>query len=148
MWLLGLLTLPSMERGVMSESGAGERVFPGDWTLEPPLRARCQAGEVPAVVLGDLTLVRPLGWRGIPVVAVSTTNDDVVFRSRYVDGRCVVPGFLPPDEAATVSTLRALGAELQSLCGGRRIPLIYGSDAQLEMLYRHRAGWSGGFCSC
>jgi D-aspartate ligase len=108
------------------------------WRLSPRLGQRCQQGQVPAVVLGDLTLVRPVGWAGIPVVAVSPQEDDVAFRSRYVDGWCVVPGYLPPHDRATVRRLDQLGAALQLLADGVRIPLIYGSDAQLELLYRHR----------
>ena len=109
------------------------------WRLSPRLGQRCQQGLVPAVVLGDLTLVWPVGWAGIPVVAVSPQIDDVAFRSRYVDGWCVVPGYLPPQDVMTVRLLDRLGAALQRLTGGARIPLIYGSDAQLELLYRHRA---------
>src|SRR6188474_2813924 len=69
-----------------------EGVAPGDtpgaeaWRLKASLTQRCAEGQVPAVVLGDLTLVRPVGWAGIPVVAVSPQPDDVAFRSRYVDG--------------------------------------------------------------
>jgi D-aspartate ligase len=117
-----------------------EGTTPGEaWRLHSRLGRRCQHGEVPAVVMGDLTLVRPVGWAGIPVVAVSPQADDVAFQSRYVDGWCVVPGYLPPHDAATVRVLDQLGAALQDLAGGARIPLIYGSDAQLELLYRHRA---------
>jgi len=122
-----------------------EGVAPSDtpgaeaWRLKASLAQRCAEGQVPAVVLGDLTLVRPVGWAGIPVVAVSPQPDDVAFRSRYVDGWCVVPGYLPPHDEATVRLLEQLGAALQDLTGGTRIPLIYGSDAQLELLYHHRA---------
>lgn len=127
----------------MAEGTSPERAHtPGPsrdvWQLRPRLVERCRDGRVPAVVLGDLTLVRPLGWAGVPVVAVSPQAGDVVFRSRYVDGSCVVPGYLPPQDEPTVEILERLGAGLQALAGGDRIPLIYGSDAQLEMLYRHR----------
>lgn len=107
------------------------------WQLGDKLRAARLGRLPPAVVLGDLTLVRPLGWEHVPVVAVSTDAADVTFRSRYVDGHCVVPGYRPAQENATVAILRALGAELSDRCGSRA-PLYYGGDDQLEMLYRHR----------
>jgi D-aspartate ligase len=128
--------------GALTGSGSGGRVV--GWRLPRKLGELCRRGVTPAVVLGDLTLVRPLGWAGIPVVAVSTEADEVSFTSRYVSGRCIVPGFLPPHDARTLSVLLGLGAELRALTG-RRIPLIYGNDAQLEMLYRHREALSGSY---
>ncbi|HEY0707243.1 MAG TPA: hypothetical protein VGG33_10610, partial [Polyangia bacterium] len=108
------------------------------WQLDDWLDEACRDGQVPALVLGDLTLVRPLGWAAIPVVAVSTAADDVTFLSRYVGGRCVVPGYLPPQDGRTTDVLCALGKKLAALCG-RRVPLVYGSDDQLELIYRQRA---------
>jgi predicted ATP-grasp superfamily ATP-dependent carboligase len=122
---------------MVEASGAGGLDEENAWQLRPRLLQRCHEGQIPAVVLGDLTLVRPLGWQGVPVVAVSLDAGDVSFRSRYVDGVCVVPGYLPPHDRQTVQILESLGTTLQLLARGARIPLIYGSDAQLEMLYRH-----------
>jgi predicted ATP-grasp superfamily ATP-dependent carboligase len=75
---------------------------------------------------------------------VSGKADDVVFRSRYVGGRCLVPGFLGANQPITVRILCALGALLGKTCG-RRVPLFYGSDDQLEMLYEHRARFEEHF---
>jgi D-aspartate ligase len=128
--------------GALTGSGSGGRVT--GWQLPRRFAELCRGGVTPAVVLGDLTLVRPLGWAGVPVVAVSTEADEVSFTSRYVAGRCIVPGYLPPHEERTLSVLLALGAELQAMAG-RRIPLIYGNDAQLEMLYRHREALANSY---
>jgi D-aspartate ligase len=92
---------------------------------------------VPALVAGDLTLVRPLGWHKIPVVLVTTDGADPSLRSRYVKGHCLVPGFLPPDDGPALEVLAAAGERLRSALG-RCVPLIYGQDSQLEFLYRHR----------
>jgi D-aspartate ligase len=108
------------------------------WALGERLVAQCRRGQTPAVVMGDLTLVRPLGWRDIPVIAVSTQAGDVTFRSRYVGGHCWVPGFLRGDQAKTVEILCALGETLEAI-GGKRLPLLYGGDDQLELIYRHQA---------
>jgi D-aspartate ligase len=83
-------------------------------------------------------LVRPLGWNHLPVVAVSTHSDDVVFRSRYVGGRCLVPGYLGANQGIAVRILCSLGGVLERHCG-EKVPLFYGSDDQLEMLYQNRS---------
>jgi predicted ATP-grasp superfamily ATP-dependent carboligase len=105
--------------------------------LEPALARAAQLGCPPAVVAGDLTLVRPLGWYGIPVVAVTADPDDLTLRSRYVEGHCLVPGFTQQHELGTVRALCDLGRRLFQAVG-RRVPLLYGQDSQLELLYRHR----------
>ena len=110
-------------------------------TLERALEG-APARTRPAVVLGDmaeaLSLIRPLGENGVPVVAVSTADDDLAFRSRYVAGRLVVPGYLPPYEQTSVDALLGLGSAVSAMARGRP-PLVYGTNAQLGMLYRHRA---------
>jgi predicted ATP-grasp superfamily ATP-dependent carboligase len=94
-------------------------------------------GRPPAVIAGDLTLVRPLGWHGIPVIAAITDPDDPVLRSRYVQGHCLLPGFVPPHDRAALAALTALGDQLVAALG-RPVPLFYGQDGQLELLYHHR----------
>lgn len=94
-------------------------------------------GRRPAVVLGDLTLVRPLAWAGIPVVSVLTEKDDVTARSRYVRETCVVPGYTEAARAETANALMALGQRLADETGGK-IPLFYGSDGHLALLFRYR----------
>jgi D-aspartate ligase len=87
--------------------------------------------------MGDVTLVRPLGWAGVPVVAVTTDPDDVVRRCRYVVETYLVPGYGAEARARTVESLCALGDRLVATHG--RIPLFYGQDPQLEVLYQSRA---------
>ena len=106
--------------------------------LAETLAAAARTGRTPAVVAGDLTLVRPLGWHGIPIVAVVADPRDVTLRSRYVSGSCLVPGFLPHHQEASLRVLVELGQRLLRTLS-RRVPLIYGTDGQLELLYRHRA---------
>jgi D-aspartate ligase len=106
--------------------------------IEGALDRAARSGRPPAVVAGDLTLVRPLGWGGIPVIAATTSAGDPVLRSRYVQGHCVLPGYQPAQQAATVATLAELGQQLHAALG-RPVPLFYGQDSQLELLYRYRA---------
>lgn len=97
--------------------------------------SRVPSQGVPAVVAGDLTLVRPHGMAGIGTVLVTRDPDDVALRSRYVKGSVIVPGFGARDEEETVRLLLTAGAELHRRFG-RKVPFAYGSDEQLEMLYR------------
>jgi predicted ATP-grasp superfamily ATP-dependent carboligase len=100
-------------------------------------RAKGQ-GRPLAVVAGDLPLVRPLGWAGIPIAVVTTDASAPVLRSRYVDGHCLVQGYLPHQEADTVDAWLRMGERITKTLG-QRAPLFYGRDGQLELLYRHRA---------
>lgn len=118
--------------GAISLSGLSRARYLGDY-LAPPGAAR-----VPAVVLGDLTLIRPHGMVGIPVVAVVEDPADVALSSRYVRGSALVPGFGGEDTAASVAVLREVGARLRDAFE-TRIPLVYGSDKHVEMLLRHGA---------
>ena len=95
------------------------------------------ATTLPAVLMGDLTLARPLGMAGIPVIAVVTAPDDVTIRSRFVQDHVVVAGFNQDSQADTVATLCALAKRL-----GHRVPLLYGADSHIDMLYRHRQALS------
>lgn len=105
--------------------------------LDDAMDLAAKSGRLPALVAGDLTLVRPLGWHRIPVVLVTNDSTDPTLRSRYVQGHCLVPGFLPPDDEPAVDALVAAGERLRAALG-RRVLLIYGQDSQLELLYRHR----------
>jgi predicted ATP-grasp superfamily ATP-dependent carboligase len=100
-----------------------------DWFV----RSGARSTRTPAVSLGDLTLVRPLAMSGIDVVAVTTDPRDVVLRSRHVRAGQVVAGYSADRHLRTLNGLRELGSRL-----GGRAPLIYGTDAQLEFIYRHR----------
>ena len=88
----------------------------------------------PAVLLGDLTLARPLGVAGIPVIVATSNPKDVTLRSRFVSDHILVRGFSKEQQADTVGALTTLGRRL-----GRRVPLVYGADTHIDMLYRHRA---------
>ena len=65
----------------------------------------------------------------------SPNPNDEVFASRYCIGRCVPPSFERADSA--VDALVALGDRLSDVYG-RRVPLMYGSDDALELIYAHR----------
>ena len=85
------------------------------------------------MVIGDLTLVRPHGLAGIPVILVTRDRDDISQRSRYVRGAC----HLPAERGLAAEALLELGDRLfQEL--GRRVPLVYGSDRDLDIIYRYR----------
>lgn len=98
----------------------------------------------PALVLGDLTLIRPLGEGGIPVIAATTDPVDIVLRSRHVSSACVLPGFDDVHQDESAARLLDLGARLHGALG-RKIPLFYGTDAQLDLLYRYRRELSAHF---
>jgi D-aspartate ligase len=99
---------------------------------------RESAGPLPAVVLGDLSLVRPLVWSGVPVVVGSDDRQDPCLRSRHVREHFIVPGYGEETRERSAAILREVG---QRLCEtwGQRLPLFYGSDGQLALLYDHRA---------
>jgi predicted ATP-grasp superfamily ATP-dependent carboligase len=92
----------------------------------------------PVVLLGDLTLARPHGMVGIPVIAVTSDREDETLRSRYVRGGCLVPGFHPEVASGAASVILGLGARLHLLLG-RKVPLVCGTDSQLELIYRFRS---------
>lgn len=91
----------------------------------------------PAVVIGDLTLIRPHGMAGIPVIVATRDPGDVALRSRYVRGARV----LPAEPRLAVDALLDLGDRLYRALG-RRVPLVYGTDRELDLLYRHREALS------
>ena len=90
---------------------------------------------VPVLLLGGVNLVRSLGLAGIPAVVASTNPDDPVFASRYCAGRCVLPLLDKPE--AAVDAIIGIGERLSTI-HGRRIPLIYGSDDFLQVIYAQR----------
>src|SRR4029453_18518458 len=96
---------------------------------------------VPAVVLGDLSLVRPLNWAGIPVVMGTDDTSDPGLWSRHVKSSFVLPGYSVDKRRQSAALLEELGERLVRR-HGQRIPLIYGQDAQLAMMYEARAALS------
>ncbi len=96
---------------------------------------RLDAHRIPVVLLGGINLVRTLGLAGIQAVVASPHRDDPVFASRHCFGRYVLPAFEQGD--AAVDALVALGDRLSHMYG-RRVPLMYGSDDALQLIYAHR----------
>jgi predicted ATP-grasp superfamily ATP-dependent carboligase len=92
------------------------------------------APRVPVLLLGGVNLVRTLGQAGIPAVVASADADEPAFASRY----CVAHHQLPPfDRPHAVDRLIGIGERLRE-AAGQRVPLMYGSDDALELIYAHR----------
>jgi predicted ATP-grasp superfamily ATP-dependent carboligase len=108
-------------------------------------RSRNESRTVPAVVLGDLSLVRPLNWAGIPVVMGTDDLTDPVLWSRHVRSSFVLPGYGAEKRRRSAEVLAEIGERLVQKHGAR-IPLIYGQDAQLAMLYEAREKLSHHYC--
>jgi predicted ATP-grasp superfamily ATP-dependent carboligase len=90
---------------------------------------------IPVLLLGGVNLVRSLGLAGIPAIVASCEADEPAFASRYCVGRCLLPP-LDQGEAAIEAVVR-IGDRLSAL-HGRRVPLMYGSDDYLALIYAHR----------
>lgn len=95
-----------------------------------------------AVVMGDLSLVRPLA--SVQVVVATGDPSDVVRHSRHVRALWPLPAHGPDSHEPELTQLMALGREMSQRLG-TRVPLFYGSDWQLELLYRHRQALSPFF---
>src|SRR5258706_15591923 len=89
----------------------------------------------PALLLGGVNLVRALGLAEIPVVVASPEEDEPAFASRHCAAKYVLPPLLRSD--AMVDAIVTIGEHLAML-HGRRIPLFYGSDDFLKLIYVHR----------
>jgi predicted ATP-grasp superfamily ATP-dependent carboligase len=85
----------------------------------------------PVLLLGGLDLVRPLGHAGIPVIVASPEARDPALDSRYCRGHCPLPPLARRE--ATLGALLAAGERLAGALG-RRVPLFYGTDEQLELI--------------
>jgi predicted ATP-grasp superfamily ATP-dependent carboligase len=82
--------------------------------------------------MGDLTILRPLGAAGIQTYVVTADARDPTLRSRYAAGARVVRGFT----ADAIRPLCRLGDDLL-LRRGAKTPLLFGTDAQLALVYAH-----------
>lgn len=89
----------------------------------------------PVVLLGGINLVRTLGLAGIPAIVASSDLDEPAFASRYCNERVHLPPMAQDD--AVAAALLQVGNRL-AIQFGRRIPLMYGSDDALELIYKHR----------
>ena len=103
-----------------------------DFTAERP----------PVFLQTDLDLLRALGMAGIPAIVGSSEVNDPAFASRYCRGRCVLPSRYQADAvaAAIVDAGDRLSRSL-----GRRVPLMYGQDDWLELIYAHREALQKNF---
>jgi predicted ATP-grasp superfamily ATP-dependent carboligase len=90
----------------------------------------------PALLLGGgLNLIRPLGFAGIPAIVATPDPRDSTLASRFCSGRCLLP--LPHHPEALVETLLTAGDRLASALGCR-VPLFYGNDDYLNLIYSFR----------
>ena len=90
---------------------------------------------LPAVLLGGVNLVRTLGLGGIPAVVAMPDPDEPAFASRHCVEAHLMPPFEPSDAAG--EAVVALGRRLSGQYG-RRVPLMYGSDDALKLIYAQR----------
>lgn len=90
---------------------------------------------LPVVLLGGVNLVRTLGLAGIPAVVAMPDSDEPAFASRYCSESHLIPPFDPGEPA--VEAIVAIGRRLASECR-RRVPLMYGSDDALQLIYAYR----------
>jgi D-aspartate ligase len=100
------------------------------------------ADRPPVLLLGGVNLVRALGLAGIPAIVASNDPDEPAFASRYCVGRVVLP---PVSRAeAVIEALLDLSAQLFRTLG-RHVPLMYGNDNWLELIYAHRDRLDGHY---
>jgi predicted ATP-grasp superfamily ATP-dependent carboligase len=98
---------------------------------------RLGRGRPPAVVLGDLSLVRPHGMAGIPVVLATDDPEDPTRWSRHVRHTAVLPGYDDRNRHRSAQVLLDLGARLHDALG-LKVPLVYCTDPQLTLVYENR----------
>ena len=91
----------------------------------------------PPVMLFDvgLDLIRPFALASIPVIAANLDPATLSWVSRYPVGRLALPPSTDPD-ADSIQVLMNAGAEIVGVLG-RKIPLCYGRDETLRLLYEH-----------
>lgn len=104
--------------------------LPQDFALH-----RIDPARPPVVLLGGVNLVRTLGLAGITAIVASPNPDEPAFASRYCAARVDLPRY--EDAESVVDVLMSLGDRLAALCG-RRVPLMYGGDDALGLIYAHR----------
>jgi predicted ATP-grasp superfamily ATP-dependent carboligase len=90
----------------------------------------------PVMLWGGLSLLRALRLASVPVVLATADPADPAVRSRHVAGICRLPPS-GPDARALVAALLEGGRRLHEALG-RRVPLFYGNDEQLSLVYDHR----------
>ena len=90
----------------------------------------------PVVLLGGLSLLRSLQFAAIPAVVATSDPGDPALWSRHVAGVLHLPD-PARGERATVDALLAAGEQLHERLGVK-VPLFYGNDDQLSLIYCHR----------
>ncbi len=106
---------------------------------------RAQAIErTPALVLGDLCLLRPIALADIPAMVVATDPRAPALRSRHAKTSLIVPPLAPPTEEHALDALID-AARAAARRTGRPPLLLYGSDAVLAFIYRHRQAVESAF---
>lgn len=100
--------------------------------------------EVPAVVFGDMALVRPLARAGIPAILASTDRKDLARHSRHVIDFWPLPG-LEGSAAADSARLLVQRAAPYLDRYGTRLPLLYGSDESQSFVYAQREPLNAAF---
>lgn len=85
----------------------------------------------PAVLLGDMNMLRCLAGSDIPVVVAASSPDEPALRSRHCRQRAIIA---PPSQTEeALAGLERLGGNL-----ARPAVLFYGADASLLLVSRHR----------
>jgi predicted ATP-grasp superfamily ATP-dependent carboligase len=97
--------------------------------------SKLRAERPPVLLLGGLSLLRPLGFAGIPAIVATPYPDEPALASRYCSGRCLLPPLA--NEQAVVDVLLGAGERLANRLG-RRVPLYYGNDDHLHIIYAFR----------
>jgi predicted ATP-grasp superfamily ATP-dependent carboligase len=96
----------------------------------------------PALLLGNVNLVRALGLGGIPAIVASPEPDAPAKASRYAQGSLLLPPLESRD--AVLETLLRAGERLADSLGGKTL-LVYGSDDYLGLIQEHHAALAPHF---
>jgi D-aspartate ligase len=85
--------------------------------------------------MGGVNLVRCLGLAGIPAIVATPDRAEPALASRHCREAVILPPYERPEAAA--AALEQLGERLARE-HGVRVPLLYGSDDALGLIYSHR----------
>src|SRR5688572_6766084 len=96
----------------------------------------------PVLLLGGVNLARALGLAGIPAIVASSDPEEPAFASRYCVGTVLLPPLSRPE--AVIDALIDVSAKLLHAIGCH-VPLMYGNDNWLELIYAHRDRLVGHF---
>ncbi len=108
-------------------------------------KARDASLRTPALVLGDMTLLRPIAMAGVPAIVASSDARAPALRSRHAKECLVLPPLSAPTERHALAALVRTGRDVAARTGQRPL-FVYGSDPTLAFIYRHRAELGEAFC--